>query len=98
MALVAGVLLLRVGKPPGCEALAERQGAHPLRMRDINRLFVAVASVTLLGTTGPVLAGSSKGVCQAGGVNAAVLETAQVQYFEWYFGIRSPKAGRSSCR
>ena len=67
-------------------------------MRDISRLFVAVAAVTLLGTTGPVLAGSPKGVCQAGGVNAAVLATAQVQYFQWYFGIGSQEAGRSSCR
>jgi hypothetical protein len=63
-------------------------------MRHINRLFVASAAVTMLAVTGPVLAGSPKGVCQAGGVNTAVLEKAQVQYWQWYFGIGSQEAGR----
>ena len=67
-------------------------------MRDIKRLCVAVAAVTMLAATGPVAAGSPKGVCQAGGVNTAVLEKAQLQYWQWYFGIGSQEAGRSSCR
>ena len=67
-------------------------------MRHINRLFVASAAVTMLAVTGPVLAGSPKGVCQAGGVNTAVLEKAQLQYWQWHFGIGSQEAGRSSCR
>jgi hypothetical protein len=63
-------------------------------MRDIKRLCVAVAAVTMLAATGPVSAGSPKGVCQAGGVNTAVLEEAQLQYWQWYFGIGSQEAGR----
>jgi len=42
--------------------------------------------------------GGPQGVCQAGGVNTAVLEKAQLQYWQWYFGIGSQEAGRSSCR
>jgi hypothetical protein len=63
-------------------------------MRDVKRLFVAVATVAMLAATGPVLAGSSKGACQAGGVNTAVLEKAQVKYWQWFIGGGSQEAGR----
>ena len=50
-------------------------------------LMGLVIAVTMLAANGPAVAGSPKGACQAGGVNTAVLDKAQLQYWQWYFGI-----------
>jgi len=51
-----------------------------------------VIAVTMLASTGPAVAGSPKGACQSGGVNTAVLEKAQLQYWQWFFGVGSQEA------
>jgi hypothetical protein len=63
-------------------------------MRNIKQLFVAMATMTMLAATGPAVAGSPQGACQSGGVNTAVLEKAQVQYWQWDLGSSSQEAGR----
>jgi hypothetical protein len=55
-------------------------------MKGASRLFPFMLGAMLAVTALPAFAGSPKGACHAGGVNARVLGDTQRQYFEWYLG------------
>lgn len=54
----------------------------------MRKLFVSLFSVValMLVAATPAVAGSPKGVCQAGGVNKVVLANAMAKYWRWYYG------------
>jgi hypothetical protein len=57
--------------------------------------MAATALVALMLVAAPnAMAGSPKGICQAGGVNKVVLADAMAKYWAWYYGgIGTPEIG-----
>lgn len=63
-------------------------------MRKLIASLFSVAALMLVAAT-PAVAGSPKGICQAGGVNRVVLADAMAKYWSWYYGgVGSQEIGR----
>lgn len=63
-------------------------------MRKLLVSLFSIAALMLVAAT-PAVAGSPKGVCQAGGVNQTVLADAMAKYWSWYYGgVGSQDVGR----
>jgi hypothetical protein len=55
-------------------------------MRLLKLATATVLAALMLSAAPPAVAGSPKGVCQAGGVNSVVLADAMTKYWSWYYG------------
>ncbi len=55
-------------------------------MRKLGMMAVVAATALMLSAALPAVAGSPKGVCQAGGYNKVVLANAMAKYWNWNYG------------
>lgn len=60
-------------------------------MRTLRIVAATLMAALMLSATPVAVAGSPKGVCQAGGVNQAVLANAMAKYWTWYYGGVGPQ-------
>lgn len=60
-------------------------------MRTLRIVAATLTAALMLSAAPAALAGSPKGVCQAGGVNQVVLADAMAKYWNWYYGGVGPQ-------
>ena len=60
-------------------------------MRKLGIVTAGMMAALMLFASAPAVAGSPKGVCQAGGYNKVVLANAMARYWSWYYGGVGPQ-------
>lgn len=60
-------------------------------MRKLGIVTATMMVALMLSAGAPAVAGSPKGVCQAGGYNKVVLANAMARYWSWYYGGVGPQ-------
>lgn len=60
-------------------------------MRKLGIVTATMMAALMLFASAPAVAGSPKGVCQAGGYNKVVLANAMARYWTWYYGGIGPQ-------
>jgi hypothetical protein len=60
-------------------------------MRRLGIVTATMMAALMLFASAPAVAGSPKGVCQAGGYNKVVLADAMASYWSWYYGGIGPQ-------
>ena len=60
-------------------------------MRKLGMMAATAMAALMLFASVPAVAGSPKGICQAGGYNKVVLADAMAKYWRWYYGGGGPQ-------